>query len=160
MARLHGRNGTRAGRHSFTGCSYGGLGGQPLLKLLLDTHVWIWSLLEPQKLSRLARKELEDLKNQLWLSPISIWETIVLHRKGRIDLGPDPYVWIETALNKAPIREAPLNISVAVLSEKLALRWKDPADLFIAATAVVYDLVIISRDSHFQRRTDFHVIKA
>jgi len=88
------------------------------LKLLLDTHVWIWSLLEPQKLSRLARKELEDLKNELWLSPISIWETIVLHRKGRIDLGPDPYAWIETALIKAPIREAPLNISVAVLSEK------------------------------------------
>ena len=98
--------------------------------------------------------------NELWLSPISIWETIVLHRKGRIDLGPDPYTWIETALNQIPFQEAPLNFSVAVVSEKLALRWRDPADLLLAATAVVYDLVMITGDSRFHRQTQFRVIKA
>jgi len=129
------------------------------LNLLLDTHVWIWSLLEPKRLSTAARKVLEDPGNDLFLSPISVWETIVLHRKGRIDLGAEPFVWVETALRAVPIQEAPLNMSVAIQSEKLELDWKDPADRFLAATAVVYDLVLVTRDSHLQHRTGFRVIK-
>jgi len=129
------------------------------LNLLLDTHIWIWSLLEPKKLSIAARKALDDSGNDLFLSPISVWETIVLHRKGKIDLGPDPFIWVETALYTVPIQEAPLNLSVAVQSEKLELDWKDPADRFLAATAAVYDLILITRDSHFQRKTGFRVIK-
>lgn len=129
------------------------------MNLLLDTHIWIWSLLEPKKLSTVARKALDEPGNDLFLSPISLWETIVLHRRGRIDLGAEPYVWVETALHAVPVQEAPLNMSVAIQSEMLELDWKDPADRFLAATAVVYDLVFITRDSHFQRQAGFRVIK-
>ena len=48
------------------------------MKLLLDTHIWLWSVLEPHRLSRRVAKALQDSSNELWLSPISIWELIVL----------------------------------------------------------------------------------
>ena len=48
------------------------------MKLLLNTHIWIWSLLDASKLSRRVKKALEDGGNELWLSPISTWELVML----------------------------------------------------------------------------------
>jgi len=56
------------------------------MKLLLDTHIWLWSLGEPHRLSRRVAKELDDRQNELWLSPISVWESFLLFRKKRIQI--------------------------------------------------------------------------
>ena len=56
------------------------------MKLLLDTHIWIWSVGEPQRLTRRVAKELDDAQNELWLSPVSIWEALLLHRKHRLKI--------------------------------------------------------------------------
>lgn len=84
------------------------------MKLLLDTHIWLWSFLEPERLGREVSKELEDSRNELWISPISLWETMVLAEKGRIILRPDPETWVRTALSRAPMKEAPINAEVAL----------------------------------------------
>ena len=63
------------------------------MKLLLGTHIWLWSFLEPERLSQEVFKELENSQNKLWISPISIWETMVLAEKGHIILQPDPETW-------------------------------------------------------------------
>lgn len=60
------------------------MGSAQALKLLLDTHIWIWSLLEPNRLARRVRAEIESPANELWLSPLSIWEFFMLCRKGRV----------------------------------------------------------------------------
>jgi PIN domain nuclease of toxin-antitoxin system len=78
------------------------------MNLLLDTHVWLWSLLEPQLLSARVADALADEANEIWLSPITPWEVLILAERGRIALDPDPAVWIETALAAAPLREAPI----------------------------------------------------
>ena len=44
------------------------------MKLLLDTHIWIWLISQPEKLSRAVSREIENPKNEFYLSPISIWE--------------------------------------------------------------------------------------
>ena len=54
------------------------------MKLLLDTHVWLWSLDHPEKLSRAVRRQLDSPKNELYLSPISIWEASLLERRGKL----------------------------------------------------------------------------
>ena len=57
------------------------------MNLLLDTHIWIWSVGEPQAPYPPCRKSSwTDAQNQLWLSPISVWEALLLHRKGRLKL--------------------------------------------------------------------------
>ena len=60
------------------------------MKLLLDTHIWIWLLHSPERLGRRARHELGDQANELWVSPVSTWEALMLHRKKRVELSPVP----------------------------------------------------------------------
>ena len=128
------------------------------MKLLLDTHIWLWSFLEPEKLSQEVSNELENFQNELWISPISIWETLVLAEKGRIILKPDPETWVRTALSKAPMREAPINKEVALLSRKIGLPHQDPADRFIAATASVFGLTLVTEDAKLQRVKDIQIL--
>lgn len=54
------------------------------MKFLLDTHVWLWSLLEPTKLSVGIQAILSSSNNTLFLSPVSVWETLILIEKKRI----------------------------------------------------------------------------
>ena len=51
------------------------------MKLLLDTHIWLWSLSDPKRLGRRVVQHLKDEANELWLSPISAYEALTLHHK-------------------------------------------------------------------------------
>ena len=64
------------------------------MKLLLDTHIWLWGLLEPSRLGPRTLSELRDTANEIWLSPISTWEALLLHAKGKIRLSVDLAEWI------------------------------------------------------------------
>jgi PIN domain nuclease of toxin-antitoxin system len=114
------------------------------VKLLLDTHILVWARLTPDRLSEAAREALEDEDNELWYSPISVWEMLLLAEKKRIKIKGDPYRWVELALEG--LQEAPLNKHVAMESRRIKLTHKDPGDRFIAATALVYDLVLVTAD--------------
>lgn len=118
------------------------------MNLLLDTHIWVWSILEPRRIRPAVAKLLETPKNELWLSPVSIWEVLVLSRKKRLQLYPDAEQWVRQCLRERPMREAPLTREVAIQSEQLELPHSDPADRFIAATAKVFDLVLVTADEH------------
>lgn len=113
------------------------------MKLLLDTHIWLWSLREPQLLGKRLRHELLDPSNELWLSPISVWEALVLHRKGRITLHERLEEWVAGAT--ANLREAPLTHDIAFVAESLSLH-SDPADRFLAGTAKVLGLTLATAD--------------
>jgi PIN domain nuclease of toxin-antitoxin system len=126
-----------------------------VVKLLLDTHIWIWSLLEPERLGRRVARELLSDDSELWLSPVSVWELLILVEKKRVLLPSAPHRWIEDALRAAPIREAPLNHAVALMSRTIQLPQQDPADRFIAATAAIYDLTLVTADDAMLRGKGF-----
>ena len=115
-------------------------------RLLLDTHILLWALLSPDYLAKNIAEALENPGNELWLSPITTWEIIVLAEKGRIELATAPSQWMKDVLGTLPFREAALNHAVAIESQHIQLRHQDPADRFIAATAVVYDLTLVTAD--------------
>jgi PIN domain nuclease of toxin-antitoxin system len=116
------------------------------MRLLLDTHIWIWSALEPTRLSRRAARALDDPGNQLWLSPISIWELIMLTQKGRVQLDEDVISWARRTLELWQLQEAPLTNEVALESSTLNLAHSDPSDRLIAASAKVFDLTLVTAD--------------
>lgn len=116
------------------------------MKLLLDTHIWIWSILEPVRLTGKASAALADPGNELWLSPISVWELSVLHTKKRIVLDLKPAAWVRRALRATPLKEAVVTTEVALELERVRLPHRDPADRFLAATASVYGLTLITAD--------------
>lgn len=116
------------------------------MKLLLDTHIWLWSLREPSRIKRRVQIALNDPANQLWLSPISTWEALTLHRKNRIQLHIDPNSWV--LRNTAQFHEAPLTHYIVVTAHQLHLPHADPADRFLAATAKVLGLTLVTSDEN------------
>lgn len=114
------------------------------MKLLLDTHIWIWSLAAPKQLSSRVHRELEDESNELWLSPVSTWEALLLHSKGRIQLHGNARDWVTKATMH--MREAPLTHEIVVTAQQLPLAHQDPADRFLAATAEVLGLTLVTAD--------------
>lgn len=116
------------------------------MKLLLDTHVWLWSLATPDRLARRVRSQLEKKANEVWLSPISVWELIVLAERGRVRLDAEPRAWVAEALERAPLEEAALNHEVAMRSREVALPHQDPADRLLVATALTYELTLVTGD--------------
>jgi len=116
------------------------------MKLLLDTHIMLWGLLEPERLSRRAAADLRNPENEIWISPISVWETMILAEKGRVVLRPDPATWLRIVLSKMEFHEARVNHEIALRSRDVRLRHQDPADRFLAATAMVYQLTLVTAD--------------
>ena len=128
------------------------------MTLLLDTHIWLWSLLDPERLCGRARNELIDPANTLAVSPVSVWETLVLAEKGRVLLRPDPWSWIRTALTVRPVREVPVTFDIALASRTIRVGHDDPADRFIAATAAVHELTLVTADASLLRCPDIRAM--
>jgi len=117
------------------------------LRLLLDTHIILWSTAEPERLSQKVVDKMADPETELWFSPISVWEILVLAEKGRILLKGDRTKAVRDIFRQAPFKEAPLNREVAIQSRREGLLpHHDPADRFLAATALVYHLTLITAD--------------
>ena len=116
------------------------------MKLLLDTHIWGWSALDRARLSRRLINALENPENELWLSPISLWEVLTLGEKKRLTLHPNPQAWIANTLDAIPMREAPVTYRVAEETARVQLPHRDPADRLLVATARVFDLTLVTAD--------------
>lgn len=115
-------------------------------RYLLDTHIWLWAQLEPDRLSLKVREALDDENSELYLSPLSLWEAIALGRKGRVNLGADPAAWTDRALAAAPVRLAPLTMDVARVCGTSERSPRDPVDRFLIATASVHGFRLVTAD--------------
>ena len=118
------------------------------MRLLLDTHIWIWSVMEPARLSRNVLAHLRHPQNELWLSPVSIWELLNLCSRGRVELNRDPAAWVRSVLAATPFQEASLTHEIAIESHFTGLSHKDPADRLIVATTKVLDLTLVTADEN------------
>jgi PIN domain nuclease of toxin-antitoxin system len=127
--------------------------------LLLDTHIWLWALLEPERLGTSTARRLDRNDNELWLSPISVWEAHLLAERGRLELDRPPAAWIGDALRRVPLRDAPLTREVALRSRAVSLDHEDPADRFLAATAAIYDLVLVTADDRLRQGSGYRVLE-
>jgi PIN domain nuclease of toxin-antitoxin system len=116
------------------------------MKLLLDTHIWIWSMQGSDRLGKRAAEEIKNPGNERWLSPVSTWEALTLHAKQRISLPEDISAWVARAT--ATFHEAPLTHEIALAARRLPWEHSDPADRFLAATAQVLNLTLVTADSN------------
>lgn len=128
------------------------------MKLLLDTHIWLWALLEPERLSPAVRAALASAENELWLSPISVWEALLLAERGRVRVDTAPTEWVQRMVRALPRREAALTHDIAVASRQLTLSHEDPADRFLAATAQVLGLTLVTADARLIASTEYAVM--
>jgi PIN domain nuclease of toxin-antitoxin system len=129
------------------------------VNLLLDTHIWLWSLLEPERLAEPVAAALDAEGTRRWLSPLSVWEALLLIERGRLRVDLDAEAWVREALAAAPVEEAPVTTEVALASRALATHHRDPVDRFLAATAQVFDLTLVTADRELSRLPGVRVLK-
>ena len=118
---------------------------------LLDSHIWFWYLAGSERLPKGLRRTIDGAQDRCWLSPVSVWEIGMLAARGRIHLQRDFRAWILRALELFPVRHAPMNREVALTSLEVELPHRDPADHFLAATALVYDLTLLTVDRRLSK---------
>ena len=80
--------------------------------------------------------------------------------RGRLEIGSDPNRWIRTALSKSRTIEAPMTLEVAIVSRSIDLTQNDPADRFIAASAKVLDLALVTADRRLLNCPEIQLIHA
>lgn len=129
------------------------------MRLLLDTHIWLWSRLDRRRLRGETARALESPENELWLSPISVWELAMLAERGRVVLNVSVKDWIEDALRRMPVRQATMTHEIALASRAVDLPHQDPADRFLAATAKVMDLTLVTADAQLAEASDIAVLR-
>lgn len=97
-------------------------------------------------------REIERPHNELYLSPISIWEAqCATANSRRLKLDRPFHQWLEQSMQGAEIQEAPFTFAVAAEAANLVLPQPDPGDLFLAATAIVHGLTLATADEQLIR---------
>lgn len=113
--------------------------------IVLDTHTLLWWASEPHRLSRRASSEIARA-DRVGLPAILFWEIALLARKGRIELSVPVTSWVERILQIPRCQALPLSATVAAQADGLDMH-ADPADRFIAATALHLGTPVVSKDS-------------
>lgn len=117
------------------------------MRLLLDTPVWLYSLLAPERLSSPVRQALEADESELWLSPVSVWQLLAMIEAGAVEVDGPAETWVADALRLVPLREAALSHEVARRGHTLVADGVDAAGRLLLATALVYDLTLVTGDA-------------
>jgi PIN domain nuclease of toxin-antitoxin system len=120
--------------------------------IVLDTHAWLWWLAEPSRLSRDARRAIDDAET-IGVSTISAWEVTMLVARRRISLDRDVSAWVRQALAPARVTSLPPTADTAVAAGLLdGQRFPgDPADRLIYATARAARAPLVTRDDAIRR---------
>ena len=124
------------------------------MKVILDTHIWVWWLLPGSPLPDRERVELDRIAtdNGILLPAICLWEAQMLYRKKRIEL-PVPFpTWLRRATAADMLKVLPLNADTVVAVDDLPASFRgDPADRMIVATARVHDLLLATHDDAIKK---------
>lgn len=116
------------------------------MKLLLDTHVLLWSAGVPEKLSASARAVLAAPENALFFSAASIWEIVIKHGLGREDFKVDPHR-LRKMLVLNGYTELPVTSEHALGVEALPMLHKDPFDRLLIAQARAEGMMLLTVDA-------------
>ena len=116
------------------------------MKLLLDTHLLLWAAGEPRRLSRRARGLIDNLGNELFFSPASLWEVVIKRGLGRPDFKVDARVLRRGLLDNG-YGELPIASDHVVAIDSLPSIHKGPFDRVLVAQATVEGITLLTTDS-------------
>ena len=127
------------------------------MRLLLDTHAFLWWTTEDPQLSLRASELISDGRNEIFLSVASVWEIAIKAAKGKLILPEEPVVYIASRMNLHRIQALPVQISHALHVYHLPMHHADPFDRLLIAQSRIESMPLISADVHI-RRYDLEVI--
>lgn len=121
------------------------------MKLLLDTHAFIWWDSEPERLSPKVLELCQNQENTLLLSVASVWEMQIKLQLGKLKLALPLPVLIESQKTTNNIQVLSIELEHVLALEKLPSHHKDPFDRLLIAQANVEEFVVVSNDPIFKK---------
>jgi len=119
------------------------------MRLLLDTHTFIWFVIDSPRLSIIVRGLIEDENNEKLLSTASVWEMAIKHSNGKLSFGLPFREFVEQQLSLNNIKLLKINLDQIDVVATLPLHHRDPFDRLLIAQAMVEQIPILSIDSAF-----------
>ena len=120
------------------------------MRILLDTHVWLWWLTEPERLPSTIREAMEDGNNILFLSVASSWEIAIKYGLGKLPLPETPDAYVPKRMRRDGVRSLPIEHRHALSVASLPPHHRDPFDRLLIAQSLAEDLPIATVDPKFE----------
>jgi PIN domain nuclease of toxin-antitoxin system len=120
------------------------------MRLLLDTHAYLWWLIDDSRLSRMARETIMSSDNAVYVSAVTGWEVATKHRLGKLPEADAVLARLPEITVRAGIATLPLAFSHGLRSGNYRNNHGDPFDRMLAAQAEIEDLTLVSRDPVFR----------
>lgn len=121
------------------------------MRALLDTHAFLWSALGDKRLSRRARRLIEDRANDLYLSSATAYEIAVKVARGRLDLPESPETYVPARLTAFGFDPLPISVAHGLRAATLPDIHRDPWDRMLVAQAQLEGLPILTVDPAITR---------
>lgn len=121
------------------------------MKALLDTHVFIWAISEPSRLSSRVLQLIEDRDNEILVSIASAWEMAIKASTGKLRIGAHAAVFVQRNLLEHRMTLLPIQLSHLAALEKLPLHHRDPFDRLLVAQAIDEGATLITVDAQLRR---------
>ena len=116
-------------------------------RYIVDTHILLWAFSDPSKISRQIRSILEDTANEIYFSPINLWEISIKYRIGKLNLGGFTPEEFYQELKESFFICLPLENDTLINSYRLSSEHKDPFDRALFWQAIQSEIVLLSADS-------------
>ena len=120
------------------------------MRVLVDTHVWLWMWGEPERLRNEARTVLEDPATELHVSAVSAWEIATKFGAGRLRLPTSAEAWLADPRHRRDVIELPIGFAHAIRAATLPPHHRDPFDRMLVAQAQTEGLVLVSADRQLE----------
>lgn len=121
------------------------------MKLLLDTHVWLWMQAAPGRLSEPTRAMIEDTSNEVLLSAASAWEISIKFALGKLVLPVAPAEYVPSRMARSGTAGLPVMHRHALYVATLPPRHRDPFDRILVAQTELERAVLVTANTVFNR---------
>lgn len=127
------------------------------MKYLLDTHTFIWSILDSSKLSDKVKEIIEDSNNEIYVSGISFWEIAIKTQIGKMNFNNINILHLPNIATQYDFKVfAPTPYDYVTYTDlPLVENHKDPFDRMLIHSAIKNNLILLSKDSYFDKYKDF-----
>ena len=116
------------------------------MRLLLDTHVWLWMIGEDQRLNERTRAALRDPENDIYLSAAAVWELAIKQAAGKLKYTGSPAVQVPIQIKRSGVLPLPITVDHGLAAAALPMHHRDPFDRMMIAQALAEDLTLSSAD--------------
>lgn len=116
------------------------------MKLLLDTCVFLWLMMDSKKISPMLREILANPANRRYLSSVSVWEAVVKWQNGKLHLPKVPVEFFKETRTRGKVRPLVLEDEAVLQLAKLPKLHNDPFDRMLICQAIESGMTIVTPD--------------